>query len=157
MAVAFCVGVSQVIPSTPGVRLPRFSVTRRTASALPLNEWVSKRWSALTLPHLPACVAFTIRAWSRRTLRCTAYQSMVCQFIATWEAAPAVGWAVICFASAIGCTSALVRRDLVEVCPLSRAVMLQPLSAPLQRGLGFLHAPLPATSLVPLARPYPVG
>ena len=34
MAVAFCAGVSQVTLSTPGVRFPWFSVTRRTANAL---------------------------------------------------------------------------------------------------------------------------
>ena len=46
-----------------------FSVTRLTANALPLNEWVNRCCKAFTLPHLPACVAFTIRACSRRTIR----------------------------------------------------------------------------------------
>ncbi len=45
--------------------------------------------------------------------------------------------------------------DQMEVCPLSREVMLaqapQPLSAPLQRGLCFLHRPLPAAPSVRLA------
>jgi hypothetical protein len=54
MATAFCSGVFQMAPSVPGVRLPVFSVTRLTARALPLNEWVSKRCRAFTLPHLPA-------------------------------------------------------------------------------------------------------
>ena len=54
MASAFCCGVFQIAPSTPGVRLPVFSVTRLTARALPLNERVSKRCKAFTLPHLPA-------------------------------------------------------------------------------------------------------
>ena len=54
MAVIFCSGVFQIAPSTPGVRLPVFSATRLTARALPLNEWVSKRGLAFTLPHLPA-------------------------------------------------------------------------------------------------------
>ena len=53
-AVAFFSGVSQITPSTPGSALPWFSVTRRTARALPLNEWVSRCCKALTLPHLPA-------------------------------------------------------------------------------------------------------
>jgi hypothetical protein len=56
--------------------VPDFSVTRLTAIALPLNERVSKRCKDLTLRHLHAFVAFTIRAWSRRTLRVTLYQSM---------------------------------------------------------------------------------
>ena len=54
LAVVFFSGVFQVTPSTPGVRLPVFSVTRLTARALPLNEWVSKRCKAFTLPHLPS-------------------------------------------------------------------------------------------------------
>ena len=68
IAAAFFLGVSQISPSSPGVLLPRFSVTLLTANALPLNEWVSKRCRGLTLRHLPSCTAFTIRAWSRRTV-----------------------------------------------------------------------------------------
>ena len=45
-----------------GSLLPLFSVTRRTARALPLNEWVKSRCKAFTLPHLFSFVAFTIRA-----------------------------------------------------------------------------------------------
>ena len=58
MAVAFCAGVSQVTLSTPGVRFPWFSVTRRTANALPLNEWVSRCCKALHLapPALLCCL-----------------------------------------------------------------------------------------------------
>src|SRR5207244_11676135 len=52
MARAFFSGVSQITLSTPGVFLPWFSVTRRTARALPLNEWVKRRCNACTLPHL---------------------------------------------------------------------------------------------------------
>ena len=37
----------------PAVLLPRFSVTRLTARALPLYEWVSRRCRARTLFHLP--------------------------------------------------------------------------------------------------------
>ena len=62
MAVAFCAGVSQVTLSTPGVRFPWFSVTRRTANVFALNEWVSRCWRARTFPHRPSCIAFTIRA-----------------------------------------------------------------------------------------------
>lgn len=42
VAAAFCSGVFQMAPSTPGVRLPVFSVTRLTARAFPLNEWESQ-------------------------------------------------------------------------------------------------------------------
>src|SRR5258708_29825903 len=111
--------------STPGVVLPWFSVTRLTARALPLNEWVSKCCKAFTLPHLPSCVALTIRAWSRRTLLWAACQSMSCQpFTISWEAAPAGCSAVICFVSSIGLLSAFVMKDQMEVCPLSRGVIL---------------------------------
>ena len=46
-------GCSRVTWSTPGVRWPWFSVTRRTARTLALYEWVSRRCKALTLPHRP--------------------------------------------------------------------------------------------------------
>src|SRR4051794_7487926 len=42
--------------------------------------------------------------------------------------------------------SHLATVDQTEVCPLSRGVMSQPLSAPLQRSLRFLRHPLPAQS-----------
>jgi len=45
-------------------------------------------------------------------------------------------------------------KDLAEVCSLSREVMLQPLSAPLQRGFRFFRFPLPAISLGHLTIPY---
>src|SRR5438128_6997427 len=41
----------------------------------------SKRCSAFTLPHLPSCVAFTMRVWSRFTFRLAWYQSMACQAV----------------------------------------------------------------------------
>ena len=37
----------------------------------------------------------------------------------------------------------LVKKHLVEVCSLSRGMMLQPLSGPLQAGVRFLRVPLP--------------
>jgi len=48
----------------------------------------------------------------------------------------------------------------MEVCPLSRGVMLlgtQPLSAPLQSGVRFLHLPLPAALSARLATRFPFG
>jgi hypothetical protein len=47
-------------------------------------------------------------------------------------------------------------RDLLEVCPLSRGANLEPLSAPLQRGIRFLQHPLPAIPSVGLATALPV-
>lgn len=98
----FFLGKFQVSPSMPAVLLPRFSVTRRTAKALPLNEWVSRCCKAFTLPHLPASIAFTIRVWSRRTLALTFRQSIWFQSTSWWEDAPACsGWAtaLLCFSS----------------------------------------------------------
>src|SRR2546427_8039699 len=67
IALVFATGVFHVTLSTPGVFLPSFSVTRLTANALPLNEWVSSHCKAFTLLCLPPCVAFTIRVCSRLT------------------------------------------------------------------------------------------
>jgi hypothetical protein len=45
-------------------------------------------------------------------------------------------------------------KDLAEVCPLSRGVMLQPRCSPLQRALRFLRIPLPAVPLTRLTAVY---
>ncbi len=84
MALIFCSGVDQRTRSTPGVRLPLFSVTRFTAKALPLNEQVRSRCKALTLPQRPNCDALTIRACSRSTCR-----SHCCQLIWSQSVTPA--------------------------------------------------------------------
>src|SRR5215813_9974498 len=139
--------------------LPSLVVTRCTASALPLNEWVRRCCKARTLPHRPACTAFTIRAWSLRTVRWTAAQSMVCQGTGAGESAPvSVATAVLCFLSVRGWASCLVTKDQMDVCPLARGVMLrgaQPLSIPLQDGLRFFHPPTPARLSACLAARFP--
>ena len=145
MALPLRAGVFQMIRSTPGVCLPWFSVTRRTANALSLNERVSRRCKAFTLPHRPAFVACTIRAWSRRTFVWTTRQSMACQSTVAWEAAPAeLCAAVICFASWIGSPCVRVRINPREVGALSRRGMSPPVSAPLPGSVRFLPHPLPA-------------
>jgi hypothetical protein len=48
IALVFAPGVFQMTLSTPGVFLPLFSVTRLTANARPLNEWVSSHCKAFT-------------------------------------------------------------------------------------------------------------
>src|ERR1017187_9391679 len=101
-------GVSQISWSTPGVFLPWFSVTRRTARTLPLYEWVSRRCKARTLPHLLAFVACTIRTWSRRTLRLMACQSRPYHSAASRETAPTACAVVICLASYADLPSSLV-------------------------------------------------
>ncbi len=49
---------------------------------------------------------------------------MACQFIMLWEAAPAIIVAVICSASSNGLPCSFVLKDQMEVCPLSRGMML---------------------------------
>lgn len=51
----------------------------------------------------------------------------------------------------------LATRDQPEVCPLSRGVMFQPLSAPLQDGIRFFRSPLPAVPTARLAARLPAS
>src|SRR5215468_3798928 len=100
MACDFFSGVFQVSPSIPGVFLPLFSVTRLIAKALALREWVKRRCKALTLPHRLACVAFTIRACSRRTFLYALFHLIMDQVTFALENAPVyVAISVICFFS----------------------------------------------------------
>src|ERR1700730_2423877 len=75
-------GVDQIAPSTPGVHLPWFSVTRFTAKALPLSERMSSRCKAFALRRLPSCHAFTIRVCKLLTRRWQSDQSRSRQSIA---------------------------------------------------------------------------
>src|SRR5215471_4844559 len=143
MAILFSSGSFQVTLSTPGVFLPWFSVTRLTARALPLNEWVSKCCKACTLCHLPAFAPRTIPASSRRTFSLTVFHGMECQSIKMWETAPAEDSAVIGIAPLIGSSSALVHPHRREVSSLSRRVISQPVSVPLQDGVRFFPPPYP--------------
>ena len=68
------IGVAQILPSTPAVLFPAFSVTRLTARSLPLCERVSRCCKAWTLFYLPACMALAIRACSRVTSCVTSSQ-----------------------------------------------------------------------------------
>ncbi len=61
----------------------------------------------------------------------------------------------ICFAPRAGWLSVHVRQHLREVGSLSRGVMSQPLSGPLQAGLRFLPHPLPAAPSARLAAGLP--
>src|SRR4029453_10497501 len=132
MAHAFFAGGSPTISSTPGVVLPSLVVTRLTANALPLNEWVSRCCQACTVPPRLACTAFTIRAWSLRTCRWTAYQWMACHAVGRSESAPvSVVTAVICLLSLRGWPRSLVIKDQRDVCSLARGVMLPVGSTPL--------------------------
>src|SRR5208337_3825002 len=81
---------------------------------------------ALTLFHLPSVTAFTIRAWSRRTVRQTFLQSMECQSGVRSGAAPAGISAADISAylpESVG-QGSLVTEHLREVSPLSGGGML---------------------------------
>src|SRR6266481_2848101 len=81
---------------------------------------------------------------------------MACQSVTPWKGAPAESSsAVICFSSCIALSSVLVLKDLTEVCPLSRRMMLQSLSTPLQGGLRFFRVPLPASLSASLTSCFP--
>src|SRR5712691_2658018 len=154
MAHAFCAGVSHTISSTPGVLLPSLFVTRLTAHALPLNEWVSRWCKARTLPHRLACTAFTIRAWGLRTCRWTAYQWIACHATGQSESAPvSVATAVICLLSLRGWPRSLVMQDQRDVCALARGVMLRAGSTPIHPITGW-RSRLPSSSRTPIGLPY---
>jgi hypothetical protein len=163
-AVTFCAGVLQSCPSIPGVLLPWFSVTRFTARARPLKEWVSRCCRACTRCHRPSSLAFTMRAWRRLTLRRHRFQSIWSQFTRSWEVAPRTGRPaalrlstsvlVICVSSFVALPDCLVMGDHAEVCPLSRWGT-RPLSAPLQSGLRFLRDPIPAAPWARLTARFP--
>src|SRR5216683_4150297 len=155
MAHAFCAGVSHTISSTPGVLLPLLVVTRLTAKALPLNEWVSRCCKACTLPHRLACTAFTIRAWSLRACRWTAYQLMVCHATGLSESAPvSVATAVICLLSLRGWPRSLVMKDQMDVCSLARGVMLRVGSTPIHPITGWRSLLPSSSSRTPIGLPY---
>ena len=158
---AFFSGVSQMTPSTPGVRLPWFSVTRLTAS-----DFGRKRVGQQTLkgshlsPSARLCrlhdtrlepthngVSFlpvdgmpVHRVAGDRTSRCC----HCCH--------------LLCLLSRLAKLSRDAR-PAWEVSPLSRGVMLplaQPLSTPLQDGVRFLPRPLPAPPSARLAARFPL-
>src|SRR5260370_42344983 len=81
---------------------------------------------------------------------------MVCQLIAWWEAAPAdCVSAAIWFASLVGWSNSLVKKDQMEVSSLSRGVCAPLLSFPLQDGVCLFHLPLSAIPSAPLAVCFP--
>src|SRR6516164_1255878 len=138
-------GVFQRTPSTPAVVAPELLTTRKMARARPPNECVSRWTRALTLFHLLSATAFTIRAWSRRTVRQAFFHSMECQSGARPGAAPAgIAAADIsaCLPWSVG-RGSLVTEHPREVSPLSRRGDVvrgrtHPLSDPLRVGVRFL-------------------
>ena len=76
-AIIFFRGVFQRTPSIPGVRAPRFVVTRRTASRLAGSDRIKSRWSERTFPQRSSFTASAIRACSRSTVLYVAGQSII--------------------------------------------------------------------------------
>jgi hypothetical protein len=106
-----------------------------------------------------------IRAWSRRTVHQTFFQSMECQSGIRSGAAPACISAAdisACLPESVG-QGSLVMEHLREVSPLSRRGDVvrgrtHPLSDRLPNGIGFLPHPLPAApSATPCGGPTPEG
>jgi len=96
--------------------------------------------------HLPE-ETFTIPAWSRQTVLPRSGTAPASVAAADISASPPE----VCL------PGSLVTPDQREVCPLSRGVMLQPLSGPLQAGVRFLPDPLPAAPSACLAAHFPRG
>src|SRR5262252_2610611 len=96
MALCLACGDCQTSPSTPEVLLPSLLVTRFTARARPLNEWVSSHCKARTLLWRPSRDAFTRRACSRLTARSHSCQSIWLQCSARPEDAHTDCSAFIC-------------------------------------------------------------
>src|SRR5215831_20214426 len=89
-------------------RVPRRTVSLQAAQALPTP--LAERGDVTS--NTCCDTTFTIRAWSPRT-------------VIRWESAPvSVATAVICLLSPGGSPRSLVRQDQMDVCPLSRGVML---------------------------------
>src|SRR5262249_54000143 len=80
---------------------------------MPLKPCQRSLRNAVVPRPTPGCgPTFTIRAWSPGT-------------VIRWESAPvSVATAVICLLSSRGWPNSLVRQDQMDVCPLSRGVML---------------------------------
>jgi hypothetical protein len=124
-----------------------------TSSLLSLPEIFDLPVTCPRLGQLPCATAFTIRAWSRRTVCQTFLQSMECQSGVWSGAAPASIAAAdmsACLPESVG-QGSLVTEHPREVSPLSRRGnvvrgRIHPLSSPLQSGLRFLPHPFPAVS-----------
>ncbi|WP_241677504.1 hypothetical protein [Phocaeicola dorei] len=101
--------------------------------------------------------ASTILTCSLRTSFSHDTQLMVCHAVSAAEDAHLACASSNCrFFIYTSSTFHFVANYLMEVCPLSRGVMPQPLSPPLQRGIRFLHRHLPTSRSVALAIDLPV-
>src|SRR5262249_32601679 len=94
-----CPGVFHSTPSTPGVRFPRFLVTRRTAHSFAKKLWARRRCKAFTLPGRLSFSAFAIRICSRRTCRSTARHWVACHSAQAERAPGTLRLPVICVLS----------------------------------------------------------
>ena len=105
--------------------------------------------------HRLACTAFTIRAWSLRTCRWTAYQLIACHAVGRSESAPvSVVTAVICLLSSRGWPRSLVMKDQRDVCSLARGVMLPGSSTPIHPITGWPSLLPSSSARTPIGLPY---
>ncbi len=172
------VGVSHSSRSTPAVRLPWFSVTRRTASDLAANERISDRCSAFTLRQSLSCVAFAIRICIVLTCISTRRHSMDCQPFDTCEdAEPSLSMISsmltslvnpsrtrtsprreACVPSGPGGTQQPARDGCTtwKWARFRSGANLEPLSQRLQPGVRFFHDPIPPRPTGRLAASLPM-
>lgn len=175
-------GVSHSVRSTPAVRLPWFSVTRRTANNLPHNERVNIRCRVFTRRQLPTDVAFAIRICIPRTFRSTRCQSTSGQLFGALESADTIvglcSLMLLSFrlapnegrtnpvgaqAPPLGCLMDASDDQWIHqlMRSISRhATINQPevgISDPLQDGVGFFWHLIPGTPTVSLAVNLPRG
>jgi len=141
IALVFAAGVFHVTLSTPGCSCLDFQ-SPLTANARPLNEWVS------TIARLSPC-------YGGQPVTPSPYASAALYVpldLGPVDAVPRRARRCTCLCCSThllsfrkdGSKNSLVMRDHEEVCPLSRRVISQPVSRPLQPGIRFLLVPVPA-------------
>lgn len=137
--------------STPAVLPPLFDVTCLTANALAENELTKMRWRDFTFPMRFCFRASTILTCSLRTSFSHCSQLMERHAFGMAEDAHSACASFHCrFFIYVSSTFHFVANYLMEVCPLSRGMIFQSLSPPLQRGIRFLHRHLPTSRSVAL-------
>ena len=130
----------------PGSRGPLLALSplRTVRPSFPRHG--SSLSNAQSRTRLAAWLAFTIRTWRRRPVRWVLDPADTAGSRQWSEPLPYLRTPV-----SASCSSSLVMKDPLEVCPLSRGAKFEPLSNPLQIGLRFLQHPLPADPSASLA------
>jgi hypothetical protein len=139
------------------------AVFRPWGKATPHPPFPQGGESETPLELMPCYGRTAIRVWSRRTLRSAQRQLIWCQAGGMSMVAPTEGSetgvsvvsVVICFTSLVGYSNALALKDQREVCPLSREVIMSPLSRRLPTSICLFPHPVPTMLSVNLAVHFP--